>query len=38
MPNRKYLSGKWVLMIGAVLVAGLLCLVLNYGYYPQFAR
>lgn len=38
MPNRQYLSGKWVLVVGAVLVAGLLYLALSSGYQPQLAR
>ena len=38
MHNRQYLSGKWILVVGVVLVAGLLYLALNSGYHPQFAR
>jgi hypothetical protein len=38
MPKQKYLSGKWVLVMGAALVAILLCWALNSHYYPQFPR
>jgi hypothetical protein len=38
MPNRKYLGAKWVLLIAALLVVGLLGLAVISGYHPQLAR